>query len=29
MTDDEREIRRVHRQWWESNVGLDVDRMRE
>ena len=29
MTYDEREIRRVHRQWWESNVGLDVDRMRQ
>jgi ketosteroid isomerase-like protein len=26
---DEREIRRVHRQWWASNVGLDVERMRE
>jgi len=26
---DERAIRRVHRQWWESNVGLDVERMRE
>ena len=29
MTEDEREIRRVHRQWWASNVGLDVKRMRE
>jgi ketosteroid isomerase-like protein len=29
MTDDETEIRRVHRKWWASNVGLDVDRMRE
>jgi ketosteroid isomerase-like protein len=26
---DESEIRRVHRQWWASNVGLDVERMRE
>lgn len=26
---DEREIRRLHRQWWASNVGLDVERMRE
>src|SRR5919199_6605283 len=29
MDTDEREIRRVHRQWWASNVGLDVERMRE
>ena len=29
MSEDEREIRAVHRQWWESNVGLDVERMRE
>jgi ketosteroid isomerase-like protein len=29
MSADEREIRRLHRQWWESNVGLDVERMRE
>jgi len=29
MQADEREIRAVHRQWWESNVGLDVERMRE
>jgi len=27
--DDVREIRRVHRQWWAANVGLDVERMRE
>ena len=26
---DIREIRRVHRQWWAANRGLDVDRMRE
>jgi len=26
---DEEEIRRVHRQWWESNRGLDVEKMRE
>src|SRR5262249_53862911 len=26
---DEREIRAIQRQWWESNVGLDSDRMRE
>lgn len=23
------EIKRVHRQWWASNQGLDVDKMRE
>jgi ketosteroid isomerase-like protein len=27
--DDIREIRRVHRQWWSSNRGLDVELMRE
>ena len=27
--DDVREIRRVHRQWWAANVGLDVERMSE
>jgi ketosteroid isomerase-like protein len=27
--DDVREIRRVHRQWWEANVGLDVEKMSE
>ena len=27
--DDAREIRRVHRQWWEANVGLDVEKMSE
>ena len=27
--DDVREIRRVHRQWWAANRGLDVERMRE
>jgi ketosteroid isomerase-like protein len=27
--EDEREIRRVHRRWWASNVGLDVGRMQE
>jgi ketosteroid isomerase-like protein len=27
--DDVAEIRRVHRQWWVANVGLDVERMRE
>lgn len=27
--EDEREIRRIHRQWWASNVGLDVERMQE
>jgi ketosteroid isomerase-like protein len=26
--EDVREIRRVHREWWASNQGLDVDRMR-
>ena len=26
---DVREIRRVHRQWWAANRGLDVERMRE
>lgn len=26
---DVAEIRRVHRQWWESNQGLDVERMQE
>ena len=26
---DEQEIRRVHRQWWASNRGLDVERMQE
>ena len=25
---DEAEIRRVHREWWASNNGLDVERMR-
>jgi ketosteroid isomerase-like protein len=25
---DEAEIRSVHREWWGSNVGLDVERMR-
>lgn len=25
---DEIEIKRVHREWWASNVGLDVERMR-
>jgi ketosteroid isomerase-like protein len=29
VDDDVREIRRIHRQWWESNVGLDIERMRE
>ena len=29
QADDVREIRRVHRQWWASNRGLDVERMRE
>jgi len=29
QADDEREIRRVHRQWWAANVGLDVDKMSE
>ena len=27
--DDVREIRRVHRQWWAANVGLDVEKMSE
>lgn len=30
MTDTERdieEIRRIHREWWASNKGLDVERM--
>jgi ketosteroid isomerase-like protein len=27
--EDVQEIRRVHRQWWASNRGLDVERMRE
>jgi ketosteroid isomerase-like protein len=27
--DDEAQIRRVHRQWWAANVGLDVDKMSE
>jgi ketosteroid isomerase-like protein len=27
--DDVREVRRVHRQWWAANRGLDVERMRE
>ncbi|WP_051579669.1 YybH family protein [Pseudonocardia acaciae] len=26
--DDIQEIRRLHREWWASNRGLDVDRMR-
>jgi ketosteroid isomerase-like protein len=26
---DEAEIRRVHREWWGSNVGLDAERMRQ
>jgi ketosteroid isomerase-like protein len=26
---DVSEIRRVHRRWWEANVGLDVERMSE
>ena len=26
---DEAEIRRIHREWWASNVGLDVERMRQ
>lgn len=26
---DVREVKRVHRQWWVSNRGLDVERMRE
>lgn len=25
---DEADIRRVHREWWGSNIGLDVERMR-
>jgi len=29
VEDDIREIRDVHRQWWASNRGLDVERMRE
>lgn len=29
VEDDLREIRRVHRQWWASNQGLDVERMRD
>ncbi|MCI0633096.1 MAG: nuclear transport factor 2 family protein [Actinobacteria bacterium] len=28
IAQDETEIRRVHREWWASNVGLDVERMR-
>lgn len=28
MDDDVEEIRRVHREWWASNQGLDVERMR-
>jgi ketosteroid isomerase-like protein len=27
--DDVAEIRRVHRQWWAANVGLDVEKMSE
>lgn len=27
--DDIRAIRRVHRQWWAANRGLDVERMAE
>jgi len=27
--EDVREIRRVHRQWWAANQGLDVEKMRE
>jgi len=29
VEDDIREVRRIHRQWWVSNKGLDVETMRE